>query len=93
MLLLSTYRLTALEAPIAVGACRRCEKSGTQQLRSAPARFRRNSTAKFDYGAAGIRSLAKFRSKVSGFPALRFDAVSPYGDSRYYGAANPGKEK
>jgi len=47
----------------------------------------------FDYPVAGIRGLAKFASKVSGFPALRVDAVSPYGDSRYYRAANPGKEK
>ena len=33
-----------------------------------------------------------FRSCLC-FPALRFDAFSPYRDSRYCGAPKPGKEK
>ena len=50
--------------------------------------------AKFRYGVAGIRGPRKWNSEVvSCFPALRFYVVSPYPDSRYYGAPKPGKEK
>ena len=49
--------------------------------------------AKFGY-VSGTRTLRKLNSEVvSRFPALRFNAVSPYRDSRYYGAPKPGKEK
>ena len=49
--------------------------------------------AKFGY-VSGTRTLRKLNSEVvSRFPALRFDVVSPYRDSRYYGAPKPGKEK
>jgi len=49
--------------------------------------------AKLGY-VSGTRTLRKLNSEVgSRFPALRFNAVSPYRDSRYYGAPKPGKEK
>ena len=48
---------------------------------------------KFGY-VSGTGTLRKLKSEVvSRFPALRFDVVSPYRDSRYYGAPKPGKEK
>jgi hypothetical protein len=43
---------------------------------------------------SGSHGPRKLTSKVvSCFPALRFDVVSPYRDSRYYGTPKPGKEK
>ena len=44
--------------------------------------------------SAGTRRPRKLASEVVFcFPALRFDAFSPYRDSRYCSAPKPGKEK
>ena len=70
-----------------VGAKRR----GPQQLQGAPLDSD-PEVGEFAY-AAGT-SARKLASEVLFcFPALRFDAFSPYRDSRYCGAPKPGKEK
>jgi hypothetical protein len=73
-----------------VGAKRR----GPQQLHGAPPdsdpKVWRSSLTE----SAGTRRPRKLASEVVFcFPALRFDAFSPYRDSRYCCAPKPGKEK
>jgi hypothetical protein len=50
--------------------------------------------AESTYCVRRIRGPRKFRSEILFcFPVLRFDAFSPYRDSRYSHAPKPGKEK
>jgi hypothetical protein len=61
---------------------------------TAPRRFRSRVWRSSLTESAGTRRPRKLASEVVFcFPALRFDAFSPYRDSRYCSAPKPGKEK
>jgi hypothetical protein len=70
------------------------KRRGPQQLHGAPPDSDPEVWRSSLTESAGARRPRKLASEVVFcFPALRFDAFSPYRDSRYCSAPKPGKEK
>jgi hypothetical protein len=89
-LLIERSRSTRGRILLPAGAKRR----GTQQLQGASLDLDPEVWPSPPTASAETRGPRKLRSEVLfSFPALRFDAFSPYRNSRYCGAPKPGKEK